>query len=111
MDAACQLIMYFKCFRHYDIANNDTLSGYCQRVSCYGDTVGNSTFMPSDCDDSLCKTVTPTTPADQSDHWFFDYVLYIGGGIHLLMSLAMLVSYLLINASNFVLPGVFYTYM
>ena len=99
------------CFRHYDNADNDALRGYCQSVSCYGDPVVNSTFMPSSCDDSLCMTVTPTTPVDQGGHWFFDYALYIGGGIHLLMSLAMLISYLLINASNFVLPDKFYTYM
>ena len=96
--------------RYYDTPSSDSLSGYCESISCYGDPVLNSTFMPSDCDDNLCKIVTPTTP-EQNSHWFFDYALYIGGTIHLLMSLAMLISYLLNNARNFVLPKAFYKYM
>lgn len=99
------------CCREYDITNNNALSRYCQSVSCYGGTINNSTFMVNDCDNNLCKTVTPTVPANQNSHWFFDYALYIGGSIHLLMSLAMLISYLLINAANFVLPSTFYKYM
>ena len=98
-------------FRYYDMANNDALSGYCQDVSCYGDTIENSTFMPNNCDNNLCKTVTPTTPVDQNKHWFFDYALYIGGSIHLLMSLTMVTSYFLINLANFVLPSAFHEYM
>ena len=96
--------------RNYDTSNNDSLSGYCQSVSCYRDTIENSTFMPNDCDDNLCKIVTPTTP-DQNSHWFFDYALYIGGSIHLLMSLARFISYLLNNAGNFVLPKAYHKYM
>ena len=56
-------------------------------------------------------TADPTVPLDQNRHWFFDYALYIGGGIHLLMSVSMVMSYFLINGSNFVLPDAFYKYM
>ena len=51
--------------------------------------------------------VVPTVPR-QTENWFFSYVLYIGGGIHLLMSIAMATTYFLINGSNFVLPAFFY---
>ena len=81
------------------------LNQYCVETSCYNNFV-NSTFTPSDCDRHLCtvaKILTPTVPEDSS-HWFFDYFLYFGGTIHLVMSLAMLMSYFLINAPNFILP-------
>ena len=53
----------------------------------------------------MAKILTPTIPEDR-DHWFFDHALYVGGAIHFLMSLSMLISYTLINASNFVLPDI-----
>ena len=53
------------------------------------------------------EIVVPTIPRE-TDNWFFFYVLYIGGSIHLLMSLAMVVTYFLINGSNFIMPDFFY---
>ena len=49
----------------------------------------------------------PTVPR-QDENWFFSVVLYIGGGIHLLISLAVVITYFLINGSNFVMPDFFY---
>jgi len=54
------------------------------------------------------EIIVPTVP-DQSQNWFFSFVLYIGGSIHLLMSLAMVITYFLVNGSNFVMPDFFYT--
>ena len=89
-----------------DVVVDPMLNGYCVETSCYDNVVSNSTFTSDQCDRSFCKvakTLIPTVP-DDNQHWFFDYFLYIGGTIHLMMSIAMLVSYLLINKANFVLP-------
>ena len=90
-----------------------TLSDYCVERLCQNNSVSNSTFSPRDCTDDYCmrETAVPTTPDINSRHWFFDYFLYIGGGIHLSMSLAMVISYFLINSGNFVLPDFVYKYM
>ena len=53
------------------------------------------------------EIAVPSVPQQEDNQWFFSYVLYIGGGIHLLMSLVMTISYFLINGSNFVMPRVF----
>ena len=86
------------------------LSGYCMETSCYNNIVDDSAvnFTSDSCDPSYCevaKTLVPTLPDINNNHWFFDYALYIGGAIHLLMSLAMVISYFLINVRNFVLPA------
>ena len=86
-----------------------TFSGYCVQASCYNNVVNNNSTFTSDlCNSSYCeveKTLVPTLPDIDDNHWFFDYFLYIGGVIHLWMSLTMTISYFLINARNFVLPG------
>ena len=89
------------------------LSSYCMQELCNGNNMSNSTFTLDDCDASYCteETVVPTVPVIDDPHWFFDYTLYIGGAIHLLMSLAMVISYFLINGRNFVLPDFVYQYM
>ena len=53
------------------------------------------------------EVAVPAAPELEDNNWFFSYVLYIGGGIHLLMSLVMTISYFIINGSNFVMPAVF----
>ncbi|XP_065894275.1 inositol 1,4,5-trisphosphate-gated calcium channel ITPR1-like isoform X2 [Dysidea avara] len=53
------------------------------------------------------EIVVPAVPELQDKHWFFSYVLYIGGAIHLLMSLGVAISHFLINYSNFAMPTVF----
>ena len=70
-------------------------------------------FTPDQCNADYCmeETVVPTVPDIDNSHWFFDYALYIGGAIHLSMSLAMVISYFLVNAGNFVLPDFVYEYM
>ena len=85
---------------------NDTLNGYCVQTSCYRNIISNNTFNSSLCNPTYCEVETPvpTIPDIDNLHWFFDYALYIGGGIHLLISLAMLISYFLVNAVHFVLP-------
>lgn len=96
-----------------DIDIDPLLSGYCMERLCHNNTIINSTFTPNQCDPSYCteETVVPTVPDLDNSHWFFDYALYIGGAIHLSMSLAMVISYFLINAGNFVLPDFVYEYM
>ena len=83
-------------------------------TSCYNNIVDNSTFTSDLCDPNYCKvtkTLVPTLPNINDNHWFFDYFLYIGGSIHLWMSLGMVISYFLINARNFVLPGFLYGFL
>lgn len=94
-----------------DVVVNSSLNAFCVEMSCYNNN--NSAFISSQCDNSYCETetVVPTVPDIDNRHWFFDYALYAGGAIHLLMSLAMVISYFLINASNFVLPDFVYQYM
>ena len=87
-----------------------SLNGYCVEASCHNNII-DSTFTLDQCDSSFCEVAVPTVPNIDNRHWFFDYVLYIGGTIHLLMSLTMVISYFLINAANFVLPDFFYRYM
>ena len=99
-----------------NITNDEALlNNYCVETSCYNNLVNDSNFTPDNCTHDLCtivKTIVPTVPEDsRSGHWFFDYALYIGGVIHLLMSLTMVISYFLINSSNFVMPNVYYRYM
>jgi len=53
------------------------------------------------------EIAVPAVPELEDNHWFFSYLLYIGGTIHLLMSFVMTISYFLINQSNFVMPRVF----
>ena len=84
------------------------LSGYCVETSCYNNVVYNSSFNSDSCDSSYCevtKTLVPTLPDIDNNHWFFDYALYIGGVFHLYISLVMVISYFLKNARNFVLPS------
>ena len=84
------------------------LSGYCVETSCYNNVVANSSFNSDSCDSSYCevtKTLVPTLPDINNNHWFFDCALYIGGVFHLWLSLVMVISYFLKNANNFVLPG------
>ena len=53
-------------------------------------------FTPEDCNPSLCvsETLVPTVPnITDHPHWFFNYTLYIGGVIHLIMSALMALSY------------------
>ena len=90
------------------------LSSYCAETSCYNKVVDNSTFTSDLCNHSYCevdKTVVPTVPDIDNYHWFFNTVLYIGGVAHLMLSLFMVISYFLVNAPNFVLPGFCYRYM
>ena len=96
-----------------DELTDPMLSGYCLEAFCYSNTVDNSTFASNLCDPNYCKvtkTLVPTLPSISDNHWFFNYFLYIGGSIHLLMSLAMVISYFLINSGNFVLPGFFHDF-
>ena len=98
-------------------AGNDTVLRHCLVTSCYN---SNSTNSSKACDSSYCemRTPVPTIPDIDnhywffhSHHWFFDFFLYIGGSIHLLMSLGMAISYFLINATNFVLPDFVYDFL
>ena len=61
-------------------------------------------FVPENCNSSLCtsETLVPTAP-DISDHphWFFSYALYIGGIIHLLLSIIMLAFFFVLSAQDF----------
>ena len=91
-------------------SGNDTVISHCLVTSCYNHITTNSSNV---CDSSYCemKTPVPTVPDSDNDfwflhghHWFFDFALYAGGIIHLLMSLGMVISYFLIHAANFVLP-------
>ena len=91
-----------------DEMTDTMLNGYCLENSCYNNIVANSSFNSDFCNRSYCevtKTLVPTLPDIDNNHWFFDYALYIGGVIHLLLSLVMIISYFLINVRNFVLPG------
>lgn len=98
-------------------AGNDAMLSHCLVTSCYN---SNNTNSSNVCDSSYCemKTPVPTVPDIdnhywffRSHHWFFDFFLYIGGSIHLMMSLGMAVSYFLINATNFVLPDFVYDFL
>ena len=90
-----------------------TLSGYCMQASCLNNNISSQNFTLGNCDSSYCieETAVPTVPDIDDPHWFFDFALYIGGAVHLLMSLAMVISYFLINAGNFVWPDFIYQYM
>ena len=87
-----------------DEMTDEMLSGYCVETSCYYNIVDNSTFTSDFCNPSYCEVENihvPTLPDINNNHWFFDYFLYIGGVIHLLMSIVMATSYFVINARNF----------
>ena len=96
-------------------ADEMALHTYCLETSCYNNNILSANFSANDCTRDLCaieKSLTPSIPEDDGrSHWFFGYALYIGGGIHLLMSIAMVMSYFLINSSNFVLPDFFHRYV
>ena len=97
-----------------DAVTDPNLNGYCVKTSCYKNPLTNNiTLNPDQCNQSYCEkeTLVPTIPDHDYHHWFFYYALYVGGTIHLLMSLAMVISYFLINAKNFVLPKFVYQYM
>ena len=91
------------------------MNTFCLEASCYNNNIFSTNFTVADCDREQCtiaQSLTPSIPEnDGRSHWFFGYALYIGGGIHLLMSIAMVMSYFLIYSSNFVLPDFFYTYV
>ena len=79
------------------------LNRYCVEAVCYSNNINSSVFTPEDCNRSLCvyEALSPTVP-DFSDHrhWFFSYTLYIGGVIHLYMSLQMLLSFFILNVTD-----------
>ena len=79
------------------------LNRYCVEAVCYSNNINSSVFTLGDCNHSLCvsEALTPTVP-DIGNHpqWFFSYTLYIGGVIHLLMSLAVLLFFFILNAAD-----------
>ena len=87
--------------------NESLLNRYCVDAVCHNSMVNSSIFAPEDCNSSLCvsEVLTPSQPdiGDHS-HWFFTYALYIGGGIHLVASLLMLIFYLILNTPDFQPP-------
>ena len=85
---------------------NETI--YCMEDLCRINRTNSSDCKSSNCEMETC---VPTIPDIDNYHWFFDNLLYLGGTIHLVMSLAMAVSYFLINAKNFVLPDFVYRYV
>ena len=86
------------------IAWNDSLPERWQFVNVIGRYISNHfLFRVSNGTD----IAVPTVPR-QTGNWFFSYILYIGGGIHLLISLVVTITYFLINGSNFVLPDFIY---
>ena len=89
------------------------LNNYCVDAVCYNNNINNSIFSPEDCNRNLCvsETVTPTVPdiRDHS-HWFF-YALYIGGGIHLLLTLAMVAFFVIFYAPHYSHPDLEYLYL
>ena len=90
-----------------NVTTDPLLNGYCVETSCYSNVVDNNMFTSDQCNSSFCKvakTLVPTLPDIDNGHWFFDYFLYIGGVIHLLMSITIVISYFLINKPNFALP-------
>ena len=88
-------------------SNGSLLNTYCTEAVCYNSSVNSSMFVPQNCNSSLCtsETLVPTAP-DISDHphWFFSYALYIGGVIHLSLSVTMLVLFFVLSAQDFSSP-------
>ena len=83
------------------------LRTYCVEAVCYNNTINNSIFTPESCNPSLCvsETLVPSVPEiDDHPHWFFTYALYIGGGIHLFMSVTMFAFFIILNFQNFSRP-------
>ena len=83
------------------------LNRYCVDAVCYNSNVSSSIFTSEDCNRSLCvsEALIPSVPDIRDDkHWFFSYALYIGGSIHSLLSLIMLIFFLVINAPDFQPP-------
>ena len=88
-------------------SNGSSLNMYCREAVYYNNNINSSIFAPEDCNRSLCvsETLVPTMPdLDDHRHWFFSYVLYIGGVIHLLLSVTMLVLFFILNAQDFSRP-------
>ena len=88
--------------------NESMLNGYCVNAVCSNNSIiSDSIFTPEDCNRSLCmsEAVVPTEP-DISDHahWFFNYALYFGGSLHLIMSVAMALSYFIIYTPDVKIP-------
>ena len=84
------------------------LNGYCVNAVCYNNSIiSDSIFTPDDCNPSLCasEAVVPTEPdiGDQP-HWFFNYALNFGGTLHLLMSVAMALSFFTIYTPDVEIP-------
>ena len=94
--------------------NESMLNRYCVEAVCQNSIVNSNIFTPDDCNRSSCvsEALIPSEPdiGDHS-HWFFTYALYIGGGIHLIMSLFMLIFFLILNLiPDFKLPDIQKTY-
>ena len=91
-------------------ANESMLNTYCIDAVCYNNNVNSSMFTPEDCNRSLCiyKSLIPTEPdiSDHTFHWFFSCagVLYIGGGIHLIMSVIMVASFFITHTPDVEFP-------
>ena len=88
-------------------SNRSSLNRYCVDTACYNRNVSNSMFTPANCSHSLCvsKASNPTVPdINHHPHWFFDYVLYICGSIHLLMSLVMASCFFIMHIPYVALP-------
>ena len=92
----------------YSPPENAVTSSYCMETFCY---VSGTNLSVCNSDYCEMETRVPSIPDIDNNHWFFDNFLYTGGAIHLVMSLAMTVSYFLINAANFVLPGFVYEHI
>ena len=87
--------------------NGSMLNSYCVEAVCYNNSVNNTIFTPEDCSGGSCVSEQrfPTIPDVEDDpHWFFSYVLYIGGSFHLLLSLLMAMLFLFLNAPDFSAP-------
>ena len=74
---------------------------------CYNNSINSTTFTPEDCSGGSCvsEQLIPTIPdiGDHS-HWFFSCALFIGGSIHLLLSLLMALFFFALNFPDFGTP-------
>ena len=87
--------------------NQSALNSYCVETVCDNHAINSSMFTPENCSHSLCVSdaLTPTVPDINSNpHWFFSYILYVGGVIHLLMSCTMVIFFFVMNSPYFNLP-------
>ena len=88
-------------------SNGSLLNSYCVEAVCYNNIVNSTMFTPEDCSGGSCvsEQLSPTVPdVDDHPHWFFSYALFIGGSIHLLLSLLMLIFFFALNISDFGTP-------